>query len=114
MCWNISTFTVMLLLIVVPGTISQAEQRDSVEPATEIVFPEEFDAAAETIPAPASADSEQIIQDWLASQQSSTTTADPPKYLASAGVILVSLWLMVLIGCFGWWRRNVQRNNQSS
>jgi len=113
MYWNRAILAVMLL-VVIPVTISQAEQRDPVEPATEIVFPEEYGAVAETIPAPTSADSEQILQDWLASQQSSTTTADPPRYLASLGVMLVSVWLMVLVGCFGWWRRNVQRDNQDT
>ena len=113
MYWNRSILAAMLL-VVAPVTISQAEQRNPVEPTNEIASSEEYDAVAGTIPAPTSADSEKIVQDWLASQQSSTTTADPPRYLASVGVMLVSVWLMVLIGCFGWWRRNVQRNNQDA
>lgn len=113
MYWN-RAFAVMLLVIVVPATISQGNEDNLTDPVTEIVLPEELDIGAESIPAPSSADSEQIVTDWLASRPLPTASADPPKYITSLCAILISVWLMILVGCLGWWRRNVQQNNQDT
>ena len=114
MCWNGSIFAMTLIVLFIPVTISQAEQPSRAQPAAEIVLPEQLDVGIDSIPAPSSANSEQVVQDWLASRPQSAGTVDPPKYLTSLCVILTSVWLMVMVGCFGWWRCNVQRNNQDT